>query len=110
MSFQIINIILPNSKESVRFPSKNRYLRDYTLEWLDKEIPSIETGDKIAIVWELRNKNVPVDTDGDKQYSFKIHPLWIPDQYSNDMKPLLKYAEKHIKGDVSSLSLLFLRV
>ena len=103
MSFQIINIILPNSKESVRFPSKNRYLRDYTLEWLDKEIPSIETGDKIAIVWELRNKNVPVDTDGDKQYSFKIHPLWIPDQYSNDMKPLLKYAEKHIKGDVNIL-------
>lgn len=101
--FRIINIIIPNTKESTRLKNKNRMLRDYTLQWLAKEIPTIESQEQIAIVWELRNKNVPVNTENDKQYSFKIYPLFVPDEYSNDMKPLLKWCEKRIKGDVNVL-------
>lgn len=104
MSFKIVNIILPNSKESERCPNKNRALRKYTLDWLESEIPTIEDENTIAIVWELRNKNVPVDTTNDTKYTFKINPLFIPDEHSNDMRPLMKYTEKYIKGDVNILA------
>lgn len=98
--FKIINLLIPNSKESSRCPNKNRLLRKYTLEYLQRELPLIEAEDKICIIWELRNENVPVDTAGDEKYSFKVNPLYIPDKYSEDMKPLLKYAESRIKGDI----------
>lgn len=100
MSFKIVNIILPNTKESERCPNKNRVLRKYTLDFLERELPTIEDENTVAIVWELRNEKVPVDTDNDNKYSFKINALFVPDEYSNDMKPLMKWADKKIKGDI----------
>lgn len=98
--FKIINLLIPNSKESSRCPNKNRLLRKFTLEYLQRELPLIETEDKICLVWELRNENVPVDDSEDAKYTFKVNPLYIPDKFSEDMKPLLKYAESRIKGDI----------
>ena len=56
-----VKVIIPNSKESVRLPNKNRMLRHYTLRWLDDEIKSLSSDYEVEVI-ELRNSKVSVDT------------------------------------------------
>lgn len=110
-----INILIPNTKESQRLPDKNRFLRNYTLDWLESELPRTEAELKnkyfmlhkpITIklnVIELRNSRVPVDTSQDSNYSFTITPIFCPDEVSHDMSNLLGWYEQNHKSDYNIL-------
>ena len=64
-----VKILIPNSKESIRLPNKNRFLRHYTLKWLDEELKDISNDYDIEVI-ELRNSKVSVDNSSDNQYSY----------------------------------------
>ncbi len=101
-----IDILIPNSKESVRLPNKNRILRRYTLEYLNEELERVKEifGDEVVIrIIELRNRKVPVDTSADHKLNFKITPLYCPDEVSGDMKPLLQYFDAISNSDYKIL-------
>lgn len=85
-----VKILIPNSKESVRLPNKNRLLRHYTLRWLDDELKGLSSDYEVRVM-ELRNSKVAVDTSEDNKYSYEITPLYCPDESSNDLRDLLAY-------------------
>ena len=93
-SFMKVKILIPNTKESVRLPNKNRILRHYTLEWLEGELQTISKDYEIKVV-ELRNSKVAVDTSKDNKYSYKITPIYCPDEVSQEMRDLLAYETLH---------------
>lgn len=98
-----VKILIPNSKESVRLPNKNRILRHYTLEWLEQEIKSLSSEYEVSVI-ELRNSKVAVDTSEDNKYTYTISPLYCPDEVSGEMRDLLAYEALH--GSTSSLTIL----
>lgn len=56
---------------------------------------------------ELRNEKVEVDTSADAKYSFKINPVFCPDEVSNDLKPLLAWYENEYNTDSNDRSVDF---
>ena len=94
-----VKILIPNSKESFRLPNKNRFLRHYTLKWLDEELKDISNDYDIEVI-ELRNSKVQVDTSSDNQYSYQIKSLFCPDEVSNEMRDLLGWTEKRLESAI----------
>jgi hypothetical protein len=99
MSKKKVKILIPNSKESVRLPNKNRMLRRYTLEWLDGELKSLDNEYQIEVI-ELRNSKVAVDTSEDAKLGYQITALFCPDAVSNEMRDLLEWAEMRIESSL----------
>ena len=97
-----VKIVIPNSKESVRLPNKNRMLRHYTLRWLDAELQMLSSDYEIEVI-ELRNSKVAVDTSEDAKYSYQITPIYCPDEVSNEMRDLLAWHALH--GSESDLDI-----
>ena len=98
-----VKILIPNSKESVRLPNKNRLLRHYTLRWLDDEIKGLSSDYEVRVM-ELRNSKVAVDTSEDNKYSYEITPLYCPDESSNELRDLLAHEALH--GFASDVTIL----
>ena len=92
-----VAILIPNSKESLRCPNKNRILRKYTLQWIEKELKDLSSCYDIS-VYEIRDKKVPVDTSDDISYSYAINSIFVSD--INEMKDLLKITDEKIIADV----------
>ena len=89
-----VKVIIPNSKESVRLPNKNRMLRHYTLRWLDAELQMLSSDYEVEVI-ELRNSKVAVDTSEDAKYSYQITPIYCPDEVSHEMRDLLAWDALH---------------
>lgn len=94
-----VKILIPNSKESVRLPNKNRMLRRYTLQWIDEELKSLSNEYEVQVI-ELRNSKVAVDTSEDSKLNYKITPLLCPDEVSEEMRDLIGWAEKRLESSV----------
>lgn len=101
-----IKIIIPNSKESERLPNKNRTFRHYTLDFIEQELKAMPKAWQFEID-ELRNQKVDVDTSADAKYSFKINPVFCPDEASTDLKPLLAWYEEQYNIDSNDKSVDF---
>lgn len=95
-----VRILIPNTKESIRLPNKNRLLRHFTLDWLQEELSEMDKDKYEVQVIELRNSKVKVDTSEDKRYSYKIKALFCPDEVSQDMRPLLEWAEMRLESSI----------
>lgn len=94
-----VKILIPNSKESVRLPNKNRILRHYTLEWINEELKTLNDDYEVQVI-ELRNEKIAVDTSTDDRYHYQIKPIYCPDEVSADMKDLLAWAEMRLESSV----------
>ena len=99
MSKLKVKILIPNSKESVRLPNKNRILRRYTLQWLDHEIKSLGNEYEVEVI-ELRNSKVAVDTSDDHRLGYKITALFCPDEVSREMRDLIEWSEDRTESSL----------
>lgn len=78
----MINIIITNTKESVRFPGKNDKLMDYTIDWINDELNDLN--DPNVHVWYFLRETMTDAQCPKFSINNHFHVVYTPDDKTSD--------------------------